>query len=91
MKIQQAHGARKENGMEKVKVRERALIGRINRKLAKMDSKLKTCRESSPSYSTLGRYYVVDVNRNFVQDHDVDLEALGRDLGVLKGYEEIDE
>ena len=77
--------------MEKVKVTERALIARINRKLAKQDEKLLTCRESSPSFYTLGRYYVVNIYGNYVINQDVGLDELGREMGVLKPFEEMGE
>jgi hypothetical protein len=71
----------------KVSVTQRALIARINRALAKQDELLKTCREDGPSFHQLGRYYIVDINRNMLLHSDIDLEELGRELGVFRGYE----
>jgi len=38
----------------------------------------------------LGDYYILDVYRSFVVDHHVDPVDLGKELGVLKGYEEVE-
>jgi len=75
--------------MEKVKVSERALIQRINRKLKSEDQLLKVSRENSRSFSTLGRYFIVDIYRNFVISHDIDIVGLARELGALKEYEDL--
>jgi hypothetical protein len=73
-----------------VPVTTRALLQRINRALKKDDEMLKTTR-GERGRSDLGDYYVLDLNRNFVTRHDVDPEALGRKLGVLKDFEHIEE
>lgn len=70
----------------KVAVSERALIQRINRKLAPDLEQLKKNR--SPG-NELGDYYVLDLNRNFVTAQNVDPEALGRELGVLAEWETV--
>lgn len=66
-------------------VSERALIGRINRLLAKKATPemLLRCREDSRWSNDLGRYYITDSNRH-LRDTDVDIEKLGRELGALK-------
>jgi hypothetical protein len=71
-----------------VRISERALIKRINRKLKPEYKQLRTAQGSSES---LGRYYMVDVCRNFIQDYKVDLEVLGRDLKVLATFEKLAE
>jgi hypothetical protein len=74
-------------GKQKVTVTERALIQRINRKLAKDGEKLRTTRgHFEPS---LGRHYVIDLNRNFVVRKQFDLEELGRQLNVLQPWEDL--
>jgi hypothetical protein len=78
----------KTKGRGKVPVTERALFQRINRKLAHENEQLKTCRGGQWE-NELGRYYVVDLNRNSITASDVDPEALGRELGVLARWEEI--
>lgn len=71
---------------KKVPVTERALIQRINRVLAKDDKVLKASRNSDPS---TGRYFIIDVNINGITATNCDLEALGRELEVLKPFEEL--
>ena len=71
-----------------MRISERALIKRINRKLKPEDKQIRTARGSSES---LDRYYMVDVCRNFIQVYKVDLEVLGRDLKVLATFEELAE
>jgi hypothetical protein len=39
----------------------------------------------------LGDFYVVDVDRNFLVATHVDPEAYGRELGVLRQYEVVDQ
>ena len=59
-----------------------ALIGRINRKLAKDGEKLCVSRGQQMRID-VGDLYIVDVSGNFVVREDIDLEELGHDLGVL--------
>ena len=73
----------------KVPVTMRALIQRINRKLAP-NQKLKKCRHPSLETTTRpGEFYVVDMRRNFVIDLDADPEKMGRELGVLEPWEAV--
>ena len=72
-----------------VPVSARAAIQRINRKLAPDGEKLKRCREGGRWLSDLGRYYVLDVNRNVLLTRHVDLDALGRKLKVLAPWESV--
>jgi hypothetical protein len=39
--------------------------------------------------SDLGRYYIVNFMRSWIVAHDVDPEAVGRELGVLEDYEQL--
>jgi hypothetical protein len=64
----------------------RALIQRINRKLADSGQCLKAAR-GEKARQEVGDYYTVDVRLNFLVEKDVDPETLGRDLGVLKVWE----
>jgi hypothetical protein len=84
----------------KVPVSERALLQRINRKLATEDEMIRRARPVSayvkegypnPYPHDLGKYYRIDFNRNFMIETDVDLEALGRKLGALAAWEELKE
>jgi hypothetical protein len=43
------------------------------------------------SRQNLGAYYVIDTRRYFVVDYHVDPEELGRDLGVLEPWEQLEE
>jgi hypothetical protein len=71
-----------------VPVTERALIQRINRALRQDDQILRQAR-GEHARRELGNFYIVDVGRNFLAAQHVDLEALARELGVLKAYEHI--
>ena len=73
----------------KVPVSTRAIIQRINRKLAKDGDKLRKNR-SQRWWPEMGDYYIVDEERNaFIRGH-VDLEDLGRELGVLEDWETVE-
>jgi hypothetical protein len=74
---------------EKVLVSERAILARINRKLAKDQEVLRKCRRDNRSYHQLGDYYRIDVRCNGVVEMDVPLETIAKDLEVLKPWEEI--
>jgi hypothetical protein len=69
-----------------VPVTTRALVQRINRKLARDEKQLRAYRGGRWE-TTLGRYYVVDVNRNAIVDTDVNLETLARELDALRAWE----
>ena len=76
---------------DKIKVGEAALMKRINRVLAKegyAGQKLKKARRGQDS--SLGDYYIVDHEMNSLVERHVDLDACGRELGVLAGYEIFD-
>ena len=64
----------------------RALIQRINRRLAKDGERLHRYRGGQWS-TDLGEFYIVDEYRNFLVRGHVDLAALGRELGVLQEWE----
>lgn len=53
---------------------ERNLIARLNRKLKPHGERVCICREDSPNYNELGRYYVVN-DRNAVIGKHIDPEA----------------
>lgn len=79
---------------QKRQVSERALVARINRKLAKSNQQLRRIRvtwDGSKMYvdSNLGRYYLVNEEKNYVVRTHVDVEALGQEVGVLKGWEQL--
>ena len=69
----------------------RALIQRINRKLATERGYLLKITRGNRWRGELGDYYAVDPNRNsIVRDH-VEPEDLGRELGVLRDWEKVKE
>jgi hypothetical protein len=83
---------------QKVSITARALTQRINRSLDEVDEKLMARRaffyESGgvrqKGYPTdTGRYYTVNTRSNFLVHSDIDLEAYGRELGVLADWEEL--
>jgi hypothetical protein len=69
----------------KVEVSLRALTQRINRRLAADDQVLKAAR--GRRMQAAGDYYIVSVRQGAVIARNVDLETLGRKLGVLKEWE----
>ncbi|HEV2085845.1 MAG TPA: hypothetical protein VGR09_12255 [Gemmatimonadales bacterium] len=72
--------------MATIAVTTRALAQRVNRALRKEGKLLKGRRgRGAPK----GRYYIVSIGRNVVVSPSVELEALGRKLGVLAAYEEV--
>ena len=73
----------------KVAISERALVQRINRKLKPENEQLRASRTPRME-SSVGRYYVLDLRRNFISSQHVDPEALGRELGVLQPWEELE-
>lgn len=79
---------------KKVPVSMRALHARINRMLAKEDEVLVKARGIAAE--KLGDWYTISVStaaaragRNSVLETDVDPEKLGRELGVLREWEEV--
>jgi len=74
-----------------VKITERALLQRLNRALLKRYLMVNTCRFDSRWFNELGRFYLVEVNRNAIWRSNVDLEKMGREEGVLKPWEKLGE
>jgi|SRR5579859_86626 len=73
---------------KKLAVSERCLIRRINRKLSANAMQLSSAAGLRVETS-VGRYFIVDVKRNRITQQHVDLEELGRELGVLADEEEV--
>ena len=72
---------------QRVPITEKALYQRINRKLRADGEVLKRARGSVET--TLGEYYVVNVERHYVAQHHIDLAELGRELGVMAEWESL--
>jgi len=69
----------------RIPVLQRAVVGRINRKLATQKRQLlKSSKSQRPHF---GEYYVVDLDAGKVVDSKFDLEQFARKLGVLMTYE----
>lgn len=79
--------------MTKVVVSQRAVLQRINRKLAKDDRKL--CKSRGwRVQSSLGDYYILDTYKNVVTDYRIsnsNIEDMAREMGALREYEEMEE
>jgi hypothetical protein len=80
----------------KVPVSERALHQRINRALAKEGRCGYVLKKVRPDNRVIdawiGNYgYVLDADRNTIEQRVDNLEKLGRELGVLKPYERLAE
>lgn len=71
-----------------VPVTMRALIQRINRKLAKQSQVLKKVRGERARFD-LGDYFIINTDRNILMYKQTDPEALGRELGVLELWESV--
>jgi hypothetical protein len=80
----------------KVAVSPRALLQRINRALAGDEEMVRKSRpriiEGQTYYDhNVGEYYRIDFNRNFLVEPHVDLESLGKKLGVMHEWEALKE
>jgi hypothetical protein len=73
-----------------VPVSERALIQRINRALKDDGEMLKAARSSRVA-EDIGEHFLIHLSRNVVLQKHVDVEALGRELGVLEAYEHVED
>jgi len=71
---------------EKIPISKRALVQRINRHLRKQNEALRGKRGENT-----GEYYLVDLGRNTVVQDGVPIEKLGRELGVLKPFERLED
>jgi hypothetical protein len=74
---------------EQVPVTTRALTQRINRKLRDDDRMVKPSR-GERARADLGDFYVLDFKKNAVLQKNIDLGALGRELGALQPFERWD-
>ncbi len=74
----------------KIPVSERALSTRIRRALEKEGMTLRRAR-GTRALLDFGDWYVINTRMNAVVDKDIGLEDYGRELGVLKDFEELAE
>ena len=70
----------------RIEVSLRALTQRINRKLAEDGQILRAPRGSRP-HKADDDYYIVDTKINAIHARGINIETLGRKLGVLKEWE----
>jgi len=75
--------------MEKVPVSTKALLQRINRKLAHDTQVLKKVR-SARVVQRVGRYYIVDTYNNLLLHTHCVPEVIGREKGVLAAWERVE-
>jgi hypothetical protein len=73
---------------EKIGVTMRAVIQRINRKLAPDDEVLRAAR-SERMRMEYGDYYVIGTRVGGVNEKNIDPETMARELGVLHPWEEV--
>jgi len=73
---------------DKITISARALIQRLNRKLAP-DKMIKSNRRSERLTHQYGTYYVLDIKQKKVVQSRVDLAQLARRLGAINDWEEI--
>lgn len=74
------------SNLQTVPVTTRALIQRINRKLAAQYEQLKTTR-GERWRNDIGNHYIVDVFHNRIIYTHVDVEAQAKELGVIAAWE----
>jgi hypothetical protein len=73
-----------------VPVSARALLQRINRELAKDNGRTQVKKtRGRAALEDVGEYYELDLYANVLVRHHINLEALGRKLGVLSAWEHL--
>jgi len=73
-----------------VPITRRALITRVNRKLAENDEQLMVTRGDTPKIA-IGDFWVRDNHKNCVIGKHIDLEEFARKIGVLADYEKLED
>ena len=74
----------------KMKISERALLQRLNRKLAEEKLIVKKTR-GEKLVREVGDYFLLDLHRNRITEKHIDLTAMGRERGVLAAWEVVGE
>lgn len=74
----------------KLKISERALLQRLNRKLAGEKLIVKKAR-GEKLVREVGDYFLLDLHRNRIAEKHTDLAAMGRKRGVLAAWEVVGE
>jgi hypothetical protein len=73
-----------------IRISERALVARIQRKLKADGQQLRKCRHDTAGYNQLGQFFIVDQFDAIVSTHH-ELATLGKELNVLKPYEKLED
>jgi hypothetical protein len=71
-----------------MKVTKGTVIQRLNRRLRRDDMRVRTTR-GWRAHHDLGRHYIVNPQRNWIVATNIDLEAYGREYGVLDQDEQL--
>ncbi len=71
----------------KAPVTPRALLARINRKLAKDYEAVRCCREDARGFRDLGRYYLLNTYQNRIIDTHLDLKDFARSHECIRVHE----
>jgi hypothetical protein len=74
----------------KSQISRRALIARINRRLASDGRELKATRTQADR-AAMGEHFIVEIERGRIVAANADLLGLAKELGVLKAYEQVTE
>ena len=79
--------------MNKIKVTERAVQQRINRRWRRDNKVMRKTREGTRARHELGEFYVLDFNTDvgggIPWPDNIDMEGTAREMGLLKEYEEV--
>jgi len=75
----------------KVKLTARALFQRVARKVAQEGKTFHAMRRGTPYGDKVGRYFSVNENNNICGPAGDDLEAIAREVEVLKPWEALGE
>ena len=74
--------------LAKVPLTVKALLGRINRKLARQQQVVKKARSLYVA-GECGAYYLLDCHRHLIVATHVKLAELGQELGCVYDYEQV--
>ena len=73
-----------------VKITQRELVRRINQKIAKNIEGVKKSKDGE-THNETDEYYTIEFDQNNIITTDVDIEKLGKELGVLKDFEKLED
>jgi len=73
-----------------VKITQRELVRRINQKIAKNIEGVKKSKDGE-AHNETDEYYTIEFDQNNIITTDVDIEKLGKELGVLKDFEKLED